>query len=225
MQQSPETINNLDYKARSALILGVKRTGKSTLASRLIDTHPAPLVLVYDWQGGEFARRLSEKSFNSREEVGQALQENVRVICYNAEKGEEKREIKTGGFDWFCEMAFEVSGSVPGRKLFVVDEVQDLIDSHNIPEPLSDILARGGRRMMDTCLIGSAANALHGDARNQVTEVYVFRCVDDNALKYPCSIGLEEKDIRALPDCKFISWDARTGDKIELELWGGKRSP
>jgi hypothetical protein len=220
-----ETINNLDYKSRNVLILGVKRTGKSTLASRLIETHPAPLVLVYDWQGGEFAKRLNEKGYNSREDVGTAIAQDQRIICYNAEKGEAKSDIKTAGFDWFCDMSFEVAGRVPGRKLFVVDECHDLIDPYNIPEPLGDILGRGGRRMMDTCIIGASANCMHGESRNQVSELFVFRCVDDNALKYPKSIGLDDDAIRALPDCRFLCWDARTGEKKELELWGGKRSP
>lgn len=227
MQNPPpkETLNNLDYKARSVLILGVKRTGKSTLASRLIHSHPAPLVLVYDWQGGEFGRRLNEKGYNSREEVLQAIEEGRRVVCYNAERGEHKSEIKTEGFDWFCDMAFEISGQLPGRKLLCVDELHDLIDPYNIPEPLGDILGRGGRRMMDTCLIGASANALHSESRNQISELYCFRCVDDNALKYPKSLGLDPAQIRGLPDCRFMFWDARTGEKKELELWGGKRMP
>jgi hypothetical protein len=180
---------------------------------------------VYDWQGGEFAHRLHEKGINSREEVAQAIQAGRRVICYNAEKGEAKEDIQGAGFEWFCEMSFDVAGAIPGRKLFGADECQGLMDPYNIPEPLGDILARGGRRMMDTCLIGTAANALHGDGRNQVSELYCFRCIDDNAVKYPKSLGIDPQEVRALPDCRFISFDARTGEKKELELWDGKRRP
>lgn len=221
----PEVINNLDYKARSVLILGVKRTGKSTLAFRLIDSHPVPLVLIYDWQGAEFSRRLGVRPLESREAVGQALRRGDRIICYAAEKGETKETLKGEGFEWFCDMAFEIAGHVPGRKLFCVDECQALIDPYTIPEPLSRILDRGGRRMMDTCLIGSSANALHTESRNQISEVYVFRCIDENAVKYPKSIGMDPDQIRALPDCRFVFWEARTGNRKTLDLWDGKSNP
>jgi hypothetical protein len=183
------------------------------------------LVLIYDWQGGEFAKRLRVRGCESRESVGDAISRGDRIVCYDAERGESKEDLKSAGFDWWCEMCFEVSGKTPGRKLIVADELQDLVDPYNIPDPLSDILCRGGRREADTCLMGTSANVLHGTGRNQVTELYCFRCVDENALKYPKALGLDPETIKGLPDCRFLFWDARTGEKKELELWGGKRNP
>lgn len=213
-------LNNLDYKANSYLVLGVKRTGKSTLASRLVHLHPAPLVLIYDWQGGEFAHRLGAPLAQNREDLAALIDAGHRIVCYDAESGEAEPE--GDGFDWFCEMAFELSGTTAGRKLIVVDESQDLIDPYNIPDSLKKVLTRGGRREMDTCLIGSAANALHNVGRNQVSELFCFRCVDENARKFPVSLGLDDQRIKSLPDCRFIHLDMRTGQQNELGLWDKK---
>ena len=196
----------------------MSRTGKSTLASRLIYTHPAETVLIYDWQGGEFARRLGATLATSREQLATDIQEGKRIICYDAETGEA--DVKGEGFDWFCGMAFELAGNLPGRKLFVCDEMQDLIDPYNITENLDNLLTRSGRRMMDTCFIGSAANALHNRARNQVSELYHFRVIDESALAYSKSLGMEPESIRNLPDCQFIYRDNRTGETKKLDLWG-----
>lgn len=190
--------------------------------ARIIHTHPAELVLIYDWQGGEFALRLGAVLCPSREDFARAIEAGNRIVCYDAEAAEGTRGAKTTGFDWFCSVVFELCRHTAGRKLVVIDEVQDLIDPWNIPEPLDDILGRGGRAMVDTCIAGQAANALQSAARNQVTELYIFRCIDGNALKYPVSVGLDAVEVQALPDTVCIHKDMRTGEKMRLELWGRK---
>lgn len=184
----------------------------------MVATHPATLVLVYDWQGGEFAKRLGGVLCPSRDSLVVAIELNRRIVCYDADAGEHD---PTGeGFEWFCQMAFEVGGITPGRKLVVVDECQDLIDPWNMPEALGDLLSRGRRRQIDTCIVGRSANSLQTEARDQVSELYVFRCIDENSLKYPKSVGLDPERVKALKDTEFIHKDMRTGDQNELELFG-----
>jgi hypothetical protein len=187
------------------------------LACRLIYSHPAPLVLIYDWQGGEFAHRLGVKAVESRAELATRIEGGERLVCYNAEQGEG--DPQGDGFEWFCEMAFEVAGATPGRKLFVVDECQELIDPWKIPDGLGKLLSRGRRRMVDTCLVGSAANALHSVGRNQVTEAYFFRTTDENSLKYPASLGINTDEIRDLKNTELVYRNNVTGEKQRLALW------
>ena len=210
-------LNDLNYKARRALVLGTTGTGKTTLVYRLAHSHPADCVFVYDWQGGEFATRLGARKLASRDEVLSAIDEGERIVAYDAESGEE--DASGEGFEWFCDTAFETSGVMPGRKLFIVDECQDLIDPYNVPDGLQRILSRGRRRLMDTCLAGRSANALHTVGRDQVSELYCFRCIDENSLKYPKSIGLDPEEVKSLPDTHFFYRDLRTGDKKRLALW------
>jgi hypothetical protein len=212
-----QTINELNYQARRLLLLGVTGTGKTTLACRLVYSHPAPLVLIYDWQGAEFAQRLGATPAESREELAARIESGERLVCYDAESSENEPE--GDGFTWFCEMAFEVAGRTPGRKLVVVDECQELIDPWKIPDGLGKLLSRGRRRMVDTCLLGSAANALHSVGRNQVTEAYFFRTTDENALKYPASLGLDTDEIRDLKNTEFVYRNNVTGEKEKLALW------
>lgn len=209
--------NNLQYQARRVLILGTSGTGKSTLIAKLIDSHPAQLVLVYDWQGGEICKRVSGLLVTSRAAFVEAVEAGHRIVCYDAETGEE--DEKGAGFDWFCETCFTIAGEVSGRVLIVVDECQELIDPQNLPEPLGDILSRGRRREMDTCIAARSANALETEARDQVTELYVFRLVDERSLKYPKSVGLDADAILNLPDTSLVYRDMRTGEQKRLELW------
>jgi hypothetical protein len=195
----------------------VSGTGKTTLATRLIYTHPAPLVLVYDWQGSEFAHRLGATAAVDREELASRIERGDRLVCYAAEEGEA--EPGGEGFDWFCTMAFELAGKTAGRKLFVVDECQELIDPWNIPDGLGNLLSRGRRRMVDTCLIGRSANALHTVGRDQVSELYQFRSTDENSLKYPASLGLDTDEIKALKNTHFIYRDNLAGESKKLALW------
>lgn len=215
-------INDHKYQARRVLVLGTTGTGKTTLATRLIYSHPAPLVLVYDWQGGEFAERLGAKLAHSRHELAAAIKSGDRICCYAGAGDQATPEEVATDFDWFCSMAFELAGETPGRKLIVIDECQDLIDPWNLPPALGSLLSKGRRRLVDTCMIGSAANALQSTARNQVTELYCFRSVDENALKYPGSLGIDTDTIRDLPNTHLVYRDNVSGDQKRLALWGGE---
>lgn len=194
--------------------------------ARLVHSHPAPLILIFDWQGAEFASRLGEKPAQSRAELEEMIRSGHRVVCYDAEAvvGDDDIEAMQEVFDWFCQMAFELAGHQPGRIVFVCDELQDLIDPWNIPPSLGNILSRGGRREMDTCLGSRSGNALHTEARDQVTELYCFRLVDKNSVKYPEELGLNGDEIRNLKDTHCIYRDMRTGEQKRLSLWGKERN-
>lgn len=176
---------------------------------------------AFDWQGGEIASRLGGARAYTHEEFARRIDAGARLVCYIVRDDLEAAQIDEE-FDWFCDFTFELAGQLPGRKLIVVDESQDLIDPWNIPPGFERILCRGGRRMIDTVVCGSSANALEGTARNQVSELYCFRCVDDNAVKYPKSVGIDPEKVKALPDTHFIFKDMRTGRQNNLDLWGLK---
>jgi hypothetical protein len=218
-----QTINNLDYPARRIVVMGTTRTGKTTLAARLAHSHPAPLVLIFDWQGGEFASRLGEKVASTREELAAQIDSGRRVICYYPYHIPEKNiEEWAEEFDWFSAMVFELAGKTPGRKLFVIDEAQDVMDPWNVPDGLSAILTKGGRRMIDTCVLSRSGNAINTVGRDQVNEVYCFRLTDDNSLKYPKALGMDPEEVKTLKDTHFIYRNTRTGEEKKLALWDRK---
>jgi hypothetical protein len=216
-----ETLNNFHYNARRILILGTTGQGKTTAALRLVRLLPADLIFVYDWQGGEFAERIGVAGTDSRAVVGQKIEEGQRIICYNP--GDKLGEAaQLDDFDWWCDMVMEVSGRVPGRKLAVIDEADELMTNQKIPDALYRILKRGRRRQIDTILIASAANAMHNKGRNQVSELFCFKCVDENALTYPTSLGLDGATIAQLAPGRFSHLNLVTGQRMELALWDGK---
>ena len=215
-----ETLNNHHYNARRILILGTTGQGKTTAALRLIRLLPASLVLIYDWQGGEISRRLGHEACADREAVGEKIAQGARIVAYDP--GDELSEdAQEEDFAWWCDMCRTVAGGIPGRKLVVIDESQDLMTTQKIPAPLYKLLARGRRREIDTILIAAAANAIHGRGRNQVNEVYCFNCIDDNALEYPASLGLDREQIMSLQSGEFFHRD-KTGKLSKLDLFKKK---
>lgn len=219
METSP--INDLDYNAQRILILGTTGTGKTTCASRLIHLHPADLVLIYDWQAGEFAHRLGVLPSHTRDAVALRIEQGQRIVCYDPQIpfGGDMDQVQADDFAWFCEMAMEVGGQMPGVKLVVIDEAHDLMSVYKIPWPLRGLLARGRRRRIDTILVASAANAVHSTGRNQVSELYCFKCTDENALEYPVSLGLDKQEVKDLPKTHFIHKDNESGEMLRLALW------
>jgi hypothetical protein len=212
--------NNPTYKARRALVIGVTGTGKTTLIAKFIHTHPAELVLIYEWQGTEFRSLVGGTVARSRNELKDAIDHGDRIICYDAEQGEE--DPRGEGFDWFCGMVFEVAGKLEGRLLFVVDESQDLIDPYNLPENFGDVLSRGRRREIDTVVAGRSANALQTESRDQVSEFYCFRLLDENSLKYPKAAGLDVDQVKDLRDGEFFYRNMTTGEQHKLDLFKKK---
>jgi hypothetical protein len=191
------------------------------VALRLIYLLPAKVVFIYDWQEGEISKRLGIDATGDRAELQRKISAGDRIIAYDP--GDElSEEEQQEDFAWWCKMVREVSGLVPGRKLAIVDESQDLMTTQRIPIELYRLLARGRRREIDTVLIASAANAIHGKGRNQVSELFCFKCVDDNALDYPVSLKMDGEKIQALEKGHFLHKSLETGKIMELALWDGE---
>lgn len=217
-------INDLTYNADRILILGTTGQGKSTCASRIIHLHPADLVLIYDWQQGEFARLLGAPLCHTREEVAERIEQGQHIVCYDPEipVDDDYDDNQAEDFAWWCTMVMEVSGELDCEKLVVIDEAQDLMTAHKIPAPLRWLLARGRRRRIDTILLAESANAIHGKGRNQVSQLYCFQCTDDNATDYPVSLGLDRDEIKNLAPTHFIHWNKYPQKISRLALWENK---
>jgi hypothetical protein len=188
------------------------------VALRLIYLLPAKVVFLYDWQEGEISKRLGAEATADRSVLQSKIVSGERIIAYDPgdELTEEEQQVD---FAWWCRMVREVSGLIEGRKLAIIDESQDLMTTNRIPIELYRLLARGRRREIDTVLIASAANAIHGKGRNQVSELFCFKCVDENALDYPASLGLDREKIQELPKGHFVHKSLETGKMMELALW------
>ena len=198
--------------------------GKTTLAARVVHLHPADLVLIYDWQEGEFARRLGAPLCTTREEVAHRIEQGHRVVCYDPQIPfeDEIEERQQEDFAWWCKMVMEVAAHFPGIILAVIDENHDLMTAHKMPAAERWLLSKGRRRRIDTLLVAAAANAIHNSGRNQISELYCLGCVEKNALDFPASLGLDPDEIKALPPTHFIHWDRRSRKITKLDLWGEK---
>lgn len=218
MENQNPPINNHEYKARRILVLGTSGTGKTTLATKLILTHPAPLVLIYDWQGAEIGKRVGASIAYTRPALAEILDRGDRLVSYYPGLDKRPKAERIADFDWFCGMAFDLAGQTPGRLLLVVDEGHELIDPWNIPENLGAVLSQGRRREMDSCIVARSANSLQTEARDQMTELYCFRLVDKNSLQYPRELGLDPDKVKALADLHLIYLNGKTGEQKELVL-------
>jgi hypothetical protein len=181
------------------------------------------MVLIYDWQGGEFAARLGAPKAETREEFFRLIDKGYRIICYCPD--EDSCDLEGEEWEWFCNTVFDIAGKTDEQKLIVADEVDDLTDPYNVPKPMKRILKRGRRLRMDTIFCGGSANALHSSGRDQVSELYQFRNIDDNALKFATRLKVNPDEVSSLDDGEFIHVDCRKGTKKRLDLWRENTKP
>lgn len=195
--------------------------GKSTLAARLIHLWQADIIFIYDWQEGEFADRLGAFLCTTPAEVAHRIEQGQRIICYDPqiEMDDDYEEKLAANFKWWCKMVMEVCSQLPGEKLVVVDENHDLQSAYKLPSGQRWLVTKGRRKRINTILMASGANGLHNTVRNNLSELYCFRCTDENALEYPASLGIDKEQIKTLPKTHFLHRDRATGEVKKLALW------
>jgi len=112
-------------------------------------------------------------------------------------------------FDWFCDWCFTIKEAINKEAydngqpfptaLFFCDEVQNLVETHQVPRGLRAILERGRRQGIDTLLVTQQPNVIHNRTRHQITEIVAFSQVDKNAVEFLEDCGFDGDDVRSLP--------------------------
>ena len=180
-------------------VFGASGTGKTTYLTRFLEAVKGTTCRFIFDADGEFSRKFNRPGVRRQEDIPAAIADGWVIYDPTEHPGSVEE-----AFAFFAALAYRVSPLLPGRKFFVVDELQDHTDGNKIPPVLKDIVQKGRRRGLDSAFISQAPNLLHNAVRGQLSEVTCFQMVDDRALEYPVNFGFREQEIRTLPQFHWV---------------------
>jgi energy-coupling factor transporter ATP-binding protein EcfA2 len=197
-----------DHPSKKVLITGTSGTGKTTLLEKLLRKEKARYKFVFDHQG-EFAHRFKVEPCYGPENLCEAVAAGGWV-CFDPVQMYPGKTPEA--FSFFCDFAFCMATTQKGRKIFICDELQKLVDNAKTPDELMCILDTGRRYQLDFFGISQAPNLIHNAIRNQLTEVYTFRQSDENAIKFLDANGFNETQVRNLKGHDYLWRNLSTGE-------------
>lgn len=187
-------------------IFGGSGTGKTTYAMRYVAATHSRLVFIFDAEG-EFADAMKIPPARTALEIDQAVQSGW--VCFDPHTMFPGR--LEDALEFFATYALEASKRMPGRKLFVVDELGRYMSGHDVPTPLKILVQTGRRYGIDGVFIGQQPNELHNTVRCQLSEVVCFQLTDDTALEFPRKFGFDPEAVRGLAPFRFIARNNQGG--------------
>jgi hypothetical protein len=195
---------DLAHHPTKILVSGNAGSGKSTFATAVLLNSRQTYKFIFD-QEGESQLRLGFAPAHDAEGLAGQLAQGWVIF----DPWEMFPDDLDQAFDWFCSWCFDVKEAMnqedadAGRPfstaLFFVDELQNLVETHQVPRGLRAILERGRRQGIDTLLVTQQPNVIHNRTRNQITEIVAFSQVDQNAVDFLEDLGFDGDDVRALP--------------------------
>lgn len=195
---------DLAHPPTKILVSGNAGSGKSTFATAVLLNARHTLKFVFD-QEGESQLRLGFAPARDAEGLLAQLAQGWVIF----DPWEMFPDDLDQAFDWFCDWCFSVKEALNAEAadngqpfptaLFFCDELQNLVETHQVPRGLRAILERGRRQGIDTLLLTQQPNVIHNRTRNQITEVVAFSQVDQNAVEFLEDLGFAGEEIRALP--------------------------
>jgi len=195
-------------------IVGASGSGKTTYLTRFLARAPASCRFVYDPEG-ELAQRLGQFSHT---DAGALARATASAWCI-FDPSAMFPGNNAAGFDYFAKFAFHASSVIPGRKLWVCDEVQKFCPpSRPLPHGAALIFDTGRRWGLDVAVISQAPQRAHGDARNQFTELVCFNLIDPKAREWALDFGLSTDPINLRPG-QYIARNLKSGAEVSGKVF------
>jgi hypothetical protein len=207
-------IQKYNHRSKKVVMTGLSGTGKTTLFFSTVKSENAKWKFVYDSQG-EFSDRFGLEPVSDREGLLQATAKGG-WICFDPINSFEDNPEE--GLMWYCDFVFTACGHLKGRKLLVIDELDDLTQDIANPKELLRVFRRGRRLEIDVYAICQGTNALHNRVRQQITDIYAFAQGDENATKWLVSRGLDEEKLLGLKPGEYLYKNRNSAEVKE----GGK---
>jgi len=189
-------------------IFGGSGTGKTTYAMRYLAAAAARMAFIFDPEN-EFSDRMKILPARTVWEIDQALQ--CGWVCFDPHTMFPGR--LEDALEFFTAFTIEASKCIPGRKLFVVDELGRYMSGHDVPHVLKVLVQTGRRYGIDGVFIGQQPNELHNTVRCQLSEVVCFQLTDDTALEFPRKFGFDAEAVRRLAPFRFIARNNQGGEE------------
>jgi DNA helicase HerA-like ATPase len=187
---------NYDHRAVRILITGKSGTGKTTEIIRRIRSESPRYLFVFDPEL-EFCRKMRHEPTRTMEQLTLRVRSRLPVF-FDPVKLYPGRISE--GFGFFVRWCYEVSRSVDGRKLVVVDEIQRFTDTmrSGIPHGLELIMDTGRREEIDTLFASQRPNQVNDRIRSQLTQIVTFAHTDALQLDWLEKDGFNREQVAGL---------------------------
>jgi hypothetical protein len=103
------------------------------------------------------------------------------------------------------EFCLDHASKTGGTKIVVVDEMQNFVTGHKLPDSVKAICTRGRRQGLDSLFITSAPNTLHNLIRSNSTERVVFHMDDPANREVLQAWGFDADECAKLKPHRYIS--------------------
>jgi hypothetical protein len=195
------------HQAHRVGVFGMSGTGKTHFVLSYLENSRASCRFIFDPEG-EFSAKLRIPAARTVAELAAAIPSGWCIFDPSHLFALPEPAVK-----FFAEFAMEASLRLPGRKFFVVDELQEHCTGHAVPDEIKILVWRGRRRGLDSVFLAQAPNLLHNAILGQLTEMVLFRLVDNpNAMEPAARFGFAPEEIKALPNFCWVSRNVNGGE-------------
>jgi GTPase SAR1 family protein len=216
---------NIHHPATRILICGMTETGKSTLATRIIQNSRHDKIVVFDWQGGEYAiERLNENPLFTFRTLGQEW-DTRRIFPFDPTQ--EFPDV-LDGLDCLADFLLTVNDNCTDRILLVVDEGTLILNHGKMPDRFKFLWIAGRRWQIDIVWICHSYNDANLTIRNNLTEWYIFRQEDTKTVLPDLeALGFNPEKVSKLQCGQFLYRNKKTGEMSQHQLFktGGQKLP
>ena len=197
-------------------IFGAGETGKTTFAIRyLLNAKKVSCRFVFD-PDGEFSDRLKIKPCSTPLEIEVGIRQGwVLLDPATLYGGDTERALAD-----FCVLALQFSAALPGRKLFVVDEVWRHCSTRSLPPELLEVVKTGRKVALQSVFITQEPRELNETLLAEGTEFVCFRLQGLNSLGKLADYGMPKQE--ELPTIKrghFVAWNKQSGVTLTAKLF------
>lgn len=195
-------------------IFGQGESGKTTFALRyLLNARKVSCRFIFD-PDGEFSDRLKVRPAVTVT----GLEVAVRRGWCLFDPSEMFRGDTEAALAFFCDMALQMAGALPERKIFVVDEVWRHMSTQKIPPDLLAVVKTGRKVALQSVFITQEPRELNETILAEGTEFVSFRLQGLNSLGRLADYGMPgQEQIPQLPRGQFIAWNKQTGGVIGIK--------
>ncbi len=207
----------MDLKRRSVTcIFGAGESGKTTFALRyLLNSKNVSCRFVFD-PDGEFAERLKLPPAATPYAMEVAVRSGWLLFDPSELYGGDTEAALAG----FCEIALAMSAALPGRKLFVVDEVWRHCSPRSVPDELLAVVKTGRKVSLQSVFITQEPRELNETLLAEGTEFVCFKLQGLNSLGRLADYGMPMQE--ALPNLvkgQFVAWNKNSGGVRAAKLF------
>ena len=189
-------------------VFGAGETGKTSFVIRyLLNAKNVSCRFIFD-PDGEFSARLKLPPCATPYEMEIGIRRGWLIFDPTELYGGDTEAALAA----FCELAMTFSAALPGRKIFVVDEVWRHCSPRSLPPELLAVVKTGRKVSLQSVFITQEPRELNETLLAEGTEFVCFRLQGLNSLGKLADYGFPGQELLpTLPRGELIGWNKQSG--------------